>query len=269
MEVTFMQILAVSLFGGFSGFQYYVGQWNFDRPLVTGMIVGLILGDLKTGLIVGGTLEFMFLGAVAVGGAQPPNMGIAGLIGVSFAILAGLETAAAVALAFPFAVAMQGLITILITAMSFLMRLFDKAIDQMKPQLIERYYHWIFGTSLFVLYFVIVFAPLQFGVEAAQAAVGMMPAKVIHGLSVAGGMMPAIGFAILLNMIFKKEFIVFTIVGFVLASYLGLPILAIAALGFAVAVYDFYGNRKVEVLEKKLDSKSSSKVGEDNFEDGI
>ena len=49
-------------------------QTHIHRPIVTGLIVGLILGDVNTGLITGATLELVWIGAVAIGGAQPPNV---------------------------------------------------------------------------------------------------------------------------------------------------------------------------------------------------
>ena len=35
-------------------------QWQTTRAIVTGPLVGLLLGDLQTGLIVGATIEMMF-----------------------------------------------------------------------------------------------------------------------------------------------------------------------------------------------------------------
>ena len=43
------------------------------QPIVSGAVIGAILGDLPTGLIVGGTYQLMTIGNMPVGGAQPPN----------------------------------------------------------------------------------------------------------------------------------------------------------------------------------------------------
>ena len=67
------------------------------------------------------------------------------------------------------------------------------------------------------------------------------------GLGVAGGMMPAIGFAMLLKIMLKKEYIAFLIVGFVLVAYFELPILGVSLLGLSVAMYDFYSNKSKQV----------------------
>ncbi len=56
------------------------------------MVVGVILGDVKTGLITGATLELIWMGgAVPLAGAQPPNVVIGGIIGTAFAILANVD----------------------------------------------------------------------------------------------------------------------------------------------------------------------------------
>lgn len=43
------------------------------QPIVSGAVIGAILGDLPTGLVVGGTYQLMTIGNMPVGGAQPPN----------------------------------------------------------------------------------------------------------------------------------------------------------------------------------------------------
>lgn len=74
-----------------------------------------------------------------------------------------------------------------------------------------------------------------------------MPAWLISGLEVAGGMMPAIGFAMLLNIMLKKEYVAFLIIGFVLVAYFQLPILGVSLIGVAIAMYDFFTNQSRQV----------------------
>lgn len=100
-------------------------QTHIHRPIVTGLIVGLILGDVNTGLITGATLELVWIGAVAIGGAQPPNVVIGGVVGTALAIITKSDPQVTVGLAVPFAVAAQALITLLYTAMSPIMHKFD------------------------------------------------------------------------------------------------------------------------------------------------
>lgn len=65
------------------------------QPIVSGAVIGAILGDLPTGLIVGGTYQLMTIGNMPVGGAQPPNAVIGGVMATVFAISSHLDTTAA------------------------------------------------------------------------------------------------------------------------------------------------------------------------------
>src|SRR5699024_68009 len=106
------------------------------------------------------------------------------------------------------------------------------------------YFFYVSVAFFFVLYALFSFLPFYFGANQAAAIVESVPEWIIDGLGVAGGILPAIGFAMLLKIMLKKEYIMFMIVGFVLAAYLELPILAIALIGLAIALYDFYKSKQ-------------------------
>lgn len=75
------------------------GITMLGRPLFTSLFVGLILGDVQQGVIVGAALESMFMGAIMVGAAVPPEVYASGVLGCAFAVITGTGTATAVALA--------------------------------------------------------------------------------------------------------------------------------------------------------------------------
>lgn len=237
-----LEALLIALWAGIIGIDLYVGLTHIHRPVVTGLVVGLILGDVTTGLIVGGTLELIWMGMVPLAGAQPPNVVIGGVIGTAFGIIAGQDPQVAVGVAIPFAVAVQGLITLFFTAFAPMMHKADKFALDANYRGIEGINYLGVGI-LFVFNALIAFLPIYFGAEEAAAFVETVPQWIIDGLSIAGGIMPAIGFAMLLKIMMKVEYVMFFIVGFVLAAYMELPILAIALIGLAIALYDFYQNK--------------------------
>lgn len=60
-------MLNVALLSALSYFICYAGNWMFgqsmsDRPIFIGAVTGLLLGDLQQGLIIGATLEAVFMG---------------------------------------------------------------------------------------------------------------------------------------------------------------------------------------------------------------
>ncbi|MGX1984083.1 PTS system N-acetylgalactosamine-specific IIC component [Thermolongibacillus altinsuensis] len=236
------EALLIALWAGIAGIDLFNGLTHIHRPVVTGVIVGLILGDIKTGLIAGATLELVWMGMVPLAGAQPPNVVIGGIIGTAFAILTKQDPKVAVGIAVPFAVAVQGLITLLFTVFAPVMHKADRFAEEANYKGIEKI-NYLGLAILFVMYFVIAFLPIYFGSDAAIKFVEIVPKWFINGLSVAGGIMPAIGFAMLLKVMLKKEYVAFLILGFVLAAYMKLPILAIALIGSAIALYDFFLNK--------------------------
>lgn len=239
----FTQALLIAIWAGIAGIDMFNGLTHIHRPIVTGLVIGIILGDINTGLITGATLELVWAGMVPLAGAQPPNVVIGGIIGTAFAILSGQDPKVAVGIAVPFAVAVQGCITLLFTAYSPVMHKMDKLARDSDTKGIDRL-NYIGPLVLFIFYFVIAFLPIYLGADKAQVVVESLPAWIIAGLGVAGGMMPAVGFAMLLKIMWKNSYAPFFIVGFIGAAYLQLPILAVAFIGVAIAMYDYFASNK-------------------------
>lgn len=232
--------LLLALVGAICGADSFAEQFQIYRPVVVGFLVGLVLGDVKTGLIVGGMFELVFLGQTAAfGGAQPPNMVIGTLMGVTFAIVSKLPPQTAIAVGVPFAVLMQAIMTTFCTLLSWLMHRNDKHIEEGNYKGIE--INQYMGLALCaVLYFIVSFIPVYFGADKAAQAIKLLPEWIIHGLGVAGGILPAVGFAMLLKMMFRTEYVVFLILGFFATAYLNLPVLALAIFAFCFVIYDYY-----------------------------
>ena len=66
-----------------------IGFTMLNRPIVIGPLVGLFLGDVKTGVMIGASLEAVFMGVVNIGGASAAEPGIATAVGTAFAIMLG------------------------------------------------------------------------------------------------------------------------------------------------------------------------------------
>lgn len=72
------------------GGNWLLGQSMLERPLVVGMITGLMLGDLRVGIMLGASLEAIFMGAVNIGGAISAEPVAATIFAVTFAIEMGV-----------------------------------------------------------------------------------------------------------------------------------------------------------------------------------
>ena len=250
MEIGIIQALMLGLLAFVAGLDLFNGLTHMHRPVVLGPLVGLILGDLQTGILVGGTLELVWMGLAPLAGAQPPNVIIGTIVGATFAITTGVSAEVAVGIAVPFAVAVQMGITLLFSAMSPMMSRCDVMAAEGNTRGIELVNYFAL-LALGTFYFFCAFLPIYFGAEHAGAFVEALPKNLIDGLGVAGGIMPAVGFAILMKIMMKNIYIPYFILGFVAAAWLELPILAIACAALAMALIDFMKKNEPATLKKE------------------
>ena len=96
MEISLLQAFALGILAFIAGLDMFNGLTHMHRPVVLGPLVGLILGDLHTGILTGGTLELVWMGLAPLAGAQPPNVIIGTIVGTTFAITTGVKPEVAV-----------------------------------------------------------------------------------------------------------------------------------------------------------------------------
>jgi len=214
---------------------YGYGYWMISRPVFAGPLIGLILGDIKTGLIVGASVELMYMGVLPIGGSIPPNAQIAGIIGTFFAISAGGKPEVGISLALPIGILAQFLIMLAWNINIFLVHKADKSLQELNIKKTERIH--ICGLLVFFITFLIpTFLAVYFGSDYVGALVDKLPDWFMDGLKIASGILPAVGMAMLLKMMDFKKYWAFFLIGFVLAVYLKLNILSIALLGLGISV---------------------------------
>ena len=82
----------------------YFFSFAFRKPVVLGVFIGLVFGDVQAGLLYGATIQLMYMGGIEAGGNIPSDQGLAACIAIPAAIAGGMDASAAVALAVPFGV---------------------------------------------------------------------------------------------------------------------------------------------------------------------
>ena len=183
-----------------------------------GLIIGSILGDVRQGIIIGAAVQAIYLGFIAPGGNIPSDEAVAGFIAIPIALINHLDPKVAVSLAVP--VGLLGLLLEYVrrTANASLVHMADRYAEEGNVKGIRRaayLYPWII---LVAIYFVPMTLALYYGPTAVNTVMQAIPQWVIHGLSVAGGILPALGFAITITVIGKREVIPYFIVAFLLAK---------------------------------------------------
>ncbi|GFH91686.1 MAG: PTS sugar transporter subunit IIC [Lachnospiraceae bacterium] len=238
----FMQAFLVALFVTIAFIDSHTTQIHIFRPVVVGPVVGLIMGDVQTGFAVGITVELMFLAVIFVGTAVPPNPTISTAIATGIAILAGGGTDIAVATALPVSFIGQVAETVQNSVINvFFMHRVERAAEKLDTKGIVAN-NLIFPMAVnALLYGVPTFLAIYFGAAYVQGIIDAIPDKIITGLSVGGNMIGAVGFALLLNSIKTKKFWPFCMLGFFMASYLGINMVGIALLAvICVAMYYYF-----------------------------
>ncbi|SEO86432.1 PTS mannose/fructose/sorbose/N-acetylgalactosamine transporter subunit IIC [Propionispora vibrioides] len=225
------------------------GWYGIGRPLVAGTLVGLILGDVKTGMIIGATINMVFLGAISPGGAMAADLNFAGFIGTALAMITNSSPQVAVSLAVPI-----GLIGVFAwNAFSTINVFFVHMVDKYAAEgsLAKMRFAGIFLPQLlgFALRFVPAFLVVYFGAAYGNNLSALIPAWLTTALGTIGSILPAIGMALLLKMMIN-EFSLwsFFLIGFVMVAVLKISIVPLSVIGISLAFVVLYLRNKNEEI---------------------
>lgn len=233
------------------------------------MVTGLVMGDLATGLYIGGSMQLTILGVGTFGGASRIDANTGTLIATAFAVATGTDGAQAVGLfAVPVATLMVYTDILGRFANTFWGHRCDADVEKMNWGAYN--VHYLMGAVSWMLSRALpVFLALAFGQDLVNVIITALQGDLkwlADGLTVAGGALPAVGFAILLRYLPVKKHVAYLILGFVIAALMGtafssiatvagaaeaagnfnnLSMLTIALIGFALA-YIYYTQGKAQ-----------------------
>lgn len=194
--------------------------------VIVGMIAGLIMGDMNTGLVIGGTFQLMSLGVAALGGASAPNYGLATIVGTFIAVRTGTGIDAAIAVGL-LAIQLEVFVRIINNFVAHKMQEQNNAGQWDKMNRTA----WLGPLICSMQTILPTLIVICFGTTVVNFVLDFIPAWVTNGLSVAAGM--------LMRYMPVKKFLPMILIGFVLSAYLGVPVLGIAIVGFAAAFWYF------------------------------
>lgn len=260
MTITLTQAIMIGVFAGLCLAGQMIGIYS-NRSLVLALGVGIILGDVPTALAMGAAGELAFIGfGVSICGAAPPNQIGPGIIGTLLCITMkkqGMTPATALALSFPFAVAVQFLVTLAYT-------LSTPAGAWMNRELKKGHFlrFRILAHSCVIMLFVFGFL-VGFGASASMATVkyliALIPKWLMKGITVSGGLLPTAGFAIVMDKLTggDKRYIPYIILGYMGISYFKLPIIGLALIGSVFAMIDYFSRESAnKAVANAMNNKS-------------
>lgn len=238
--------LIVAIIAGLQLVDSYGTQiWTMNY-MIWSALVGLIMGDPLTGVVIGATVQLMSLGVAAIGGSSVPNYGMAAILATAITIATQQEISVGIAVGIT-AGALGVQLDVLVKIFNgFLANKSRQYCEKKEFKKMENILY--LGPICFFLSAAIpTFIVAVFGVAVADFIVNTLPAWFVGGLTIATGLLPVIGMGMLLTYMPTKKFFGFVAVGFVLAAYLGLSVLPVAIIGGAVA-YEYF---KKDIEESK------------------
>lgn len=266
------QIILITLYSGVQILDELQIWSGLNTPIGAGFIVGLIMGNIPVGLFIGASMQLMILGVGTFGGASRIDATIGTVLATAFSIsIHGMSPQVAISsIAVPVATIMIQLDILARFTNTYFAHRIDHDIETFNYKGIERNY--LLGALPWALSRAIpVFLALAFGrglVQAIANALNGSWAWLGNGLSLAGATLPAVGFAILLRYLPVKKHVAYLILGFTITTlfsvifsnvqslgtgiaaiskgfsvkFNGMPMLAIALLGFALSIMHYKGS---------------------------
>lgn len=258
--IEWWQILLITLYAFYQILDEITIVSSAGSPVFAGFITGLIMGDLTTGLFIGGSMQLMVLGVGTFGGASRIDANSGTVLATAFSVSAGMDPQLALtSLAVPVAALM--VYTDILARMSnvfFAHRIDQNIQDHAYRSITVNYLSgaiaWGLSRALPIFLALVFGGP--FVASLAEAMQHGFLKVIADGLTLAGGVLPALGFAILLRYLPTKRHIAYLILAFALTSIFitlfgnvttvgaaagvsnninSVPMLAMAAIGFAFA----------------------------------
>ena len=236
--MSIISIILVVLVAFLAGMEGILDEFQFHQPLVACTLIGLVTGNLEAGIVLGGTLQMIALGWANIGAAVAPDAALASVASAIILVLGGQGVKgvpSAIAIAVPLAVAGLFLTMIVRTIAVPIVHLMDAAAEEGNIRKVEMWHIiavCLQGVRIAVPAAALLFIPAQ----TVQSFLESMPAWLTDGMAIGGGMVVAVGYALVLNMMATKEVWPFFVIGFVVAAISQLTLIALGALGVALAL---------------------------------
>ncbi|GAA3583335.1 MAG: PTS mannose/fructose/sorbose transporter subunit IIC [Gibbsiella quercinecans] len=236
MEISILQIIFIFLFACIAGMGSVLDEFQTHRPLIACTITGLILGDMTSGVILGGTLELIALGWMNIGAAQSPDSALASIISTILVIVGQQSIPTGIAIALPVAAAGQVLTVFARTITVVFQHAADKAAEKANFGLVDLLHVSALGVQALRVAIPVLLVAMFVSADTVSQMLNAIPEVVTRGLQIAGGFIVVVGYAMVLNMMGVKYLMPFFFLGFLVGGYLNFSLLAFGGIGLIIAL---------------------------------
>jgi len=247
MEISGIQIVLIFIVACITGMGSVLDEFQTHRPLVACTAIGAVLGDITTGIIIGGTLEMIALGWMNIGAAMAPDAALASVISTILVIAGHQSIGAGIAVAMPLAAAGQVLTIFARTITVFFQHQADKYAEKGNFTGIDVCHLLALFIQALRISIPAVLVAIFIGTSAVQALLGSIPPVITGGLQVAGGFIVVVGYAMVINMMEAKYLMSFFFLGFVFAAFTSFNLVAFGVIGIVFAILYIQLNPKYAI----------------------
>lgn len=258
MEINTLQIILIFIIACVAGMGSVLDEFQTHRPLIACTLIGLVLGDLKTGIIIGGTLEMMALGWMNIGAAMAPDAALASVVSTILVIAGKQDVNAGIAIAIPIAAAGQVLTILARTITVFFQHQADRAVETGNLKIIDFCHIGALCVQALRVSIPAVIVAMFVGTDIVQNMLASIPDYITGGLRVGGGVVVVVGYAMVINMMEAKHLMPFFFLGFVVAAIANLNLVALGVIGTVAAIIYIQLSPKFNASAVATTSASSS-----------
>ena len=236
--MSIISIVLVVIVAFLAGMEGVMDEFQFHQPLVACTLIGLVTGNLEAGIILGGTLQMIALGWANIGAAIAPDAALASVASAIILVLGGQGAegvSTAIAVAIPLAVAGLFLTMIVRTLSVACVHRMDAAAEKGNFKGVEAW-HIVAVIMQGLRIAIPAAALLVIPAETVQGFLESMPAWLTDGMSIGGGMVVAVGYAMVINMMSSREVWPFFFLGFALAAIKQLTLISLGIIGVCLAI---------------------------------
>ena len=233
------------------------GYYTVVRPLVAGLICGIIMGDVTQGVLLGVAVQAAFIANVSTGGSTNSEIIYAAYGGIGLGLVSGASTGVTVTLS----VLCGSLGLILYNLIMVVNSVWNSRATAAAAKGDEKgmFRNHVIGAQItnFVIRAIPVSIAIYSGKGFVNFVVNNVPDWILHAMDVLGGMLPAIGVALLMNLLIKeKSFLIYFFAGLIFYTFISNSMIALAVIAglIAVIVYKASGsNATVEAASSDID----------------
>ena len=237
--MSIISIILVLIIAFFAGLEGILDQFQLHQPIISCTLIGLVTGHLTAGIILGGTIQMMALGWANIGAAVAPDAALAGVAAAIIMVQSGNFDTKGITVAFskaiPLSVAGLFLTMIVRTISVGLVHGADAEAQKGNFAGLELFHFialFLQGIRIVIPALALILVPTQ----TVQNALNAMPAWLTDGMAIGGGMVVAVGYALVINMMASREVWPFFAIGFALAAVTNLTLIALGAIGVSLAL---------------------------------